>query len=336
MGIEDRVERVLRKLKLNKFYPFPFARSGFWQTIYGTYWPILKAAQPDAFHHMMLKDGDVLVIAENRPKEWQPGQRIMLLVHGLTGCYQSTYMQRMCRRMTKKGYLVLRLNLRFCGPGRGLARKAYHAGVSEDTREVLEWIKVKFPGSPVTQIGFSLGANVTLKMAGEDGSRPSGLLDSVVAVSPPLDLELSSLRMAAPENQLFERFFVSYLQKDAHLMLKMFPDMERFEVPKEKSLRKFEELFATHRAGFNSAKEYYEKCSSKNFIPEIKIPALIVSSVDDPVVDTQALKTVSHGPNVDILLTDRGGHVGFLGFGTTYDEVRWSDQAVARWLENAI
>lgn len=333
MGIEDRVERVLKKLKLNKFYPFPFARSGFWQTIYGNYWPILKPSNPDCFHHVRLHDGDILVIAENRPKEWKPGQRIMLLVHGLTGSHQSTYMQRMCRRMYKKGFLVLRLNLRFCGPGRGLARKAYHAGVSEDTREVLEWIKAHYPGSPVTQIGFSLGGNVTLKMAGEDGSRPSGLLDSIVAVSPPVDLEASSLRMASPENQLFERVFVKHLVKDTKLMLDTFPDMERFEIPKEPSLRAFEELFATHRAGFKSAKDYYEQCSSMNYIPEIKIPTLILSSIDDPVVDGRALTDIPHGDNVDIILTDKGGHVGFLGFGTTYDEVRWSDQAVARWIE---
>ena len=336
MGIEDRVERVLKKLKLNKFYPFPFARSGFWQTIYGNYWPILKASKPDGFHHVVLDDGDILVIAENRPPEWKPGQRIMLLVHGLTGSYESTYMQRMCRRMHKKGFLVLRLNLRFCGPGKGLARKAYHAGVSEDTREVIEWIKLKFPNSPVTQIGFSLGGNLTLKMAGEDGSRPSGNLDSVVAVSPPVDLEGSSLRMAAPENQLFERVFVKNLARDTRLMLKTFPDMEPFEIPKTLSLRAYEEIFATHRAGFKSAKDYYDKCSSMHFIPEIKIPTLIVSSIDDPVVDVRALAKVPHGNNVDIILTDRGGHVGFLGFGTTWDEVRWSDQAVARWLEDTL
>ncbi len=117
-------------------------------------------------------------------------------------------------------------------------------------------------------------------------------------------------------------------------MLKMFPDMERFEVPREKSLRAFEEVFATQRAGFKNAKEYYEKCSSMHYIPEIKIPTLIISSADDPVVDGSALKNISHGNNVDIILTDRGGHVGFLGFGTTYDEIRWSDQAVARWLED--
>lgn len=336
MGIEDRVERVLRKLKLNKFYPFPFARSGYLQTVYGTYWPILKPAHPDFFHHVTLADGDILVMAENRPKNWKPGSRIMLLVHGLTGSHQSTYMQRMCRRLHKKGYMVLRLNLRHCGPGRGLALKPYHAGVSSDTREVLQWIKAKYPDSPVTQIGFSLGGNITLKMAGEDGSRPSGNLDSLVAVSPPVDLEASSLRMGLPENRLFENVFVRCIEHDTKEILKRLPPSERFELPKERTIRAYEELFATHRAGFASAKEYYEKCSSKKFIPEIKLPTLIISSADDPVVDGHALAKIDHGSNVDLILTERGGHIGFLGWGTTYDEVRWSDQVVARWLEDTM
>jgi predicted alpha/beta-fold hydrolase len=336
MGIEDRVERVLKKLKLNKFYPFPFARSGYLQTIYGYYWPILKPSKPDRFHHVRLPDGDILVVAENRPRHWQPGSRIMLLVHGLGGSYQSTYMQRMCRRLHKKGYMVLRLNLRHCGPGKGLARKVYHAGVSEDTRSILQWIQRAYPGSPVTQIGFSLGGNVTLKMAGEDGSRPSGNLDSVVAVSPPVDLEAAGLRMAQPENRLFEKAFVQEMIADTKLMLKMFPDMEPIEFPKKPSLRAFEELFATHRAGFKDTKEYYDKCSSIHYIPEIKIPTLIVSSADDPVVDSAALTRLPHAENLDVILTERGGHVGFLGWGTTYDEIRWSDQLVARWLEDTM
>jgi predicted alpha/beta-fold hydrolase len=333
MGFEDRIEKVLRKLKLNKFHPFPFARSGYLQTIYGSYWPILKPSKPDSFHHVMLPDGDILVMAENRPKGWLPGQRIILLVHGFTGCYQSTYMQRMCRRMFKKGYLVLRLNLRFSGPGKSLARRPTHAGVSDDTRFVLEWIKKRFPNSPVTQIGFSLGGNITLKMAGEDGSRPSGNLDSVVAISPPVDLEASSLRLAAPENRLFERVFVSTLMKDLKLLLKMNPDMGAVDLPSNPSMRAFEELFATHRAGFKNAKEYYQKCSSINYIPEIKIPALILCAADDPVVDGRSLAKVSHSDNMDIILTDHGGHVGFLGWGTRYDEVRWSDQAIANWCQ---
>lgn len=336
MGIEDRVERVLKKLKLNKFYPFPFARSGYLQTIYGNYWPILKPSKPDTFHHICLPDGDILVMAENRPKQWQPGSRIMLLVHGVTGSYQSTYMQRMCRRLHKKGYMVLRLNLRHCGPGKGLARKPTHAGLSDDTRYVLEWIKKRYPKSPVTQIGFSMGGNITLKMAGEDGSRLSGNLDSVVAVSPPIDLEASGQRLALPENRLFERVFVKEMIEDVQLLLKAFPDLGKFHLPKNPTLRDFEELFATHRAGFQSAKDYYEKCSSISYIPEIKVPTLILSAADDPVVEGRTLMNVPHSDNLDVILTEHGGHVGFLGWGTTYDEVRWSDQLVARWLEDTM
>ena len=336
MGIEDRVERVLKKLKLNKFNPLPFARSGHLQTIYGNYWPILKPSRPDCFHHVVLPDGDIMVLAENRPKNWQPGSRIMLLVHGLTGSHQSHYMQRMCRRLNKKGYLVLRLNLRHSGPGMGLARTPLHAGASHDTRLVLNWIKEKYPNSPVTQIGFSLGGNITLKMAGEDGSRPSGNLDSVVAVSPPVDLESTTERLASPENWLFEYVFIHCMRRDAKIMMKHFPDMDPIVFPKERNIHEYVELFAAQRAGYANAKDYYDRCSSIHYIPEIKIPTLIVSSADDPVVDGKALARVPHSDNLDILLTEHGGHIGFLGFGTSYDEVRWSDQAVARWLEDTM
>lgn len=336
MGIEDRVERVLTKLKLNKFYPFPFARSGYWQTIYGSHWPILKPTKPDFFHHLILPDGDILVVAENRPKRWKTGGRIMLLVHGLTGCQESTYMQRMCRRMQKKGYLVLRLNLRFSGPGKGLARKPYHCGVSDDTRFTLEWIKKQFPDSPVTQIGFSLGGNVTLKMAGEDGSKPSGNLDSIVAVSAPFDLELAAERFHMPQNRFFERFFLKYLKRDLELLEQFYPDMPRLKLDQDMTIRKFDELHTAPMHGFKNAQDYYRQCSSIHYIPEIKVPTLILSAFDDPIADPTVLKNVSHSDNVDILLTQQGGHCGFLGFGTRYDEVRWSDQAVARWLEDTM
>ena len=336
MGIEARVERVLQKLKLNRFYPFPFARSGYLQTVYGNYWPILKPSPPDRFHHIPMADGDVLVAAENRPPDWRPGSRIMLLVHGLTGSFESTYMQRTCRRLNRKGYLVLRLNLRQCGPGAGLARRPYHAGVSDDTRAVLEWIKRRFPDSPVTQIGFSLGGNVTLKMAGEDGSRPSGNLDSIVAVSPPVDLHRAVLRMSEPANRFFERVFTQALVRDVARLREAFPEVAPLDLPPNPTLRAFEEAFVTRHAGFTSVEDYYRRCSSQHFIPDIKIPTLILCSADDPVVDGRAIAQIPHAPTLDVILTRSGGHVGFLGWGTTYDEVRWSDQVVARWLEDTM
>jgi uncharacterized protein len=334
VGIEDRVERVLKKLRLNKFYPFPFARSGFWQTIYGSQWPILKPSKPDFFHHLVLPDGDILVLAENRPKRWKTGSRIMLLIHGLSGSHESVYMQRMCRRMQKKGYMVLRLNLRFCGPGRGLARKPYHCGLSDDARYVLEWIKKQYPDSPVTQIGFSLGGNLTLKMAGEDGSRPSGNLDSIIAVSAPIDLKRAAELFG--QNPFLQKFFMGSLKRDLDLMKQLYPNTPFLDIDHGVSIREFDEKHTAPMHGFKNAEDYYRKCSSIHFIPEIKVPTLILSSHDDPIADPTALHDVHHSDNVDILLTDKGGHVGFLGFGTEYNEVRWSDQAVARWLEDTM
>jgi predicted alpha/beta-fold hydrolase len=337
LGIEDRVERVLTKLKLNKFYPFPFARSSFWQTVYGAHWPILKPTKPDNYHQVILPDNDIVVIAENRPPQWQPGQRIMLLVHGLSGNYQSTYMQRMCRRMNKKGYLVLRMNLRSCGPGRGLARHPYHCGVSEDTRQVLHWIQRRFPNSPVTQIGFSLGGNLTLKMAGEDGSRPSGNLDSVVAVSAPIDIERATQLVGHPQNKYLDRYSLKMLARDMTQLRHQRPDLPTVDfLDPHMTLRKFDEQFTVPVGGFKSLDDYYKTVSSINYIPEIKVPTLILSSMDDPIADGHSVLGLPTRSNLDVLLTEHGGHVGFLGFGTSYDEIRWSDQAVARWLEDTL
>jgi predicted alpha/beta-fold hydrolase len=334
VSVDDRIEKALQKLKLNRFSPYPTMRSGWAQTIMGFYLPFLKAQKPTAIHTVSLDDGDQLLVMENRPKDWKPGNRVVLLVHGLTGCYQSNYMQRMARRLSRRGALVLRLNLRSAGPGLGLARKNYHGGSSEDTRAVLKWIEKIYPGSPVTQVGFSLGANITLKMAGEDGSHPTGALDSIVAISPPLDLKESVRRIDSRESAIFRKFFIKYLVKDVKKLHKKFPELGPILVNKDMSLALFDEIFTAPRAGFNSPEEYYKECSSAKFIPEIKIPGLIIGAGDDPIAHSEALLQTPLRDNLDLILTKHGGHMGFLGFGTKWEEVRWADQAIAQWIEN--
>lgn len=337
MSIDDRIEKALKKLKLNRFSPYPTLRSGWMQTIVGFYTPFLKASAPSSIHLITLNDGDQVLVAENRPKEWVPGKRIVLLVHGLTGCYKSAYMQRMARRLSKRGMLVLRMNLRGAGEGLGLARKPYHAGVSDDTRQVLKWIGQTYPGSPVTQVGFSLGANITLKMAGEDGSRPTGPLDSIVAVSPPLDLKKSAEKLDSRSARIFQRFFMKHLLKDIAKIHQKFPDMGPVKLRPGISIAEFDEQFSAPHAGYLSAEEYYKNASSQNYLHEIKVPTLIIGSEDDPVAASEGLikKPVSRD-NIDLLMTKHGGHMGFLGFGTQWDEIRWSDQAIGQWIQTLL
>lgn len=171
------------------FCPLPGLNKGLRQTIASFYFPYNPFINNSNQHIISLADGDKIVLVENRPTHWVPSQRIILLVHGLTGSHRSKYFIRATKFFVEHGFMVMRMNLRGCGAGHGLAKHLYHSGRSEDTRHILEWLAKQFPHSPVTQIGFSLGANITLKMAGEDGPNKSGNLDSVVAVSPPLILK---------------------------------------------------------------------------------------------------------------------------------------------------
>lgn len=336
MSFEDKIERVLQRLKLNEFVPFPFARSGFWQTIYGAYWPYLKAPRPTALHTITLPEGGGIAVVENRPESWRVGKRIVLLVHGLSGTSDSNYMARITRRLYYQGHMVLRMNLRNCGAGFGLSPSSYHAGVSDDTRSVLRWIERQFPGSPVTQVGFSLGGNISLKMAGEDGSRPTGALDSVVAVSPPVDLKAAVQKLSAPENRFLHKIFLKHLLNDVERLHKKFPEMGPYKFPEQMTISMFDEVYTAPRNGFGSANEYYKQSSSLQHLPEIQVPTFILCSIDDPVVDATQLIGKSPNKNIDLLLTERGGHVGFVGWGTRYDETRWCDQAIAQWIKNTL
>ena len=192
------------------FRPLPPFTAGWAQTIAAVYWPQLPAPQPTARHVVPLEDGDSLAVLENCPAGWRPGDRIVVLVHGLVG---PAARKARCvhPQLLRRGHCVMRVNLRNCGPGFGLARRLYHSGRSGDTRAVLCWLAKRFPESPVTQIGFSLGGNITLKMAGEDGDSPSGRLDSIVAVSAPVDLAACAARLERPENHFFDRYFVGLL-----------------------------------------------------------------------------------------------------------------------------
>ena len=98
---------------------------------------------------------------------WQPADRSALLIHGLGGCHDSGYMQRIAHKLNARGVRVFRMDLRGCGAGMGLARLPYHSGRSEDARAALAAIARICRNSPTTLVGFSLGANMSLKLLGE-------------------------------------------------------------------------------------------------------------------------------------------------------------------------
>ena len=228
----------------------------------------------------------------------------------------------------------MRVNLRGCGQGFGLARRLYHSGRSEDLREVNRWLGSEFPNSPVTQIGISLGGNITLKMAGEDGSDPPGRLDSLVAVSAPIDLAASGRRLARPENSFFDRYFAGLLVRQVARLLRRFPDLPRIRFPRDMTVRRFDDLCTAPWSGFRDAADYYAQSSSEQFIPQIRCRSLVLCAADDPIVEAQCYRRLPPSENVQLVLTAHGGHVGFLARpAKPWRGVRWMDDVILGWLQ---
>ncbi len=325
---------LLEKLDHTNFKPILFCSSGKGQTLLTSLYPAGFDVAPTATHQITLPDQDKIVVMEYTPKQWQPGDRILVLVHGLTGSYKSKYNIRLTREWLKKGYAVYRINLRGCGPGAGLARHPYHSGRSEDTRAFIEWLYDKYPTSPVTQVGFSLGGNITLKMAAEDGEKPTGNLDSVIAVSPPVDLHACSALLHKSENRIFEKYFVGRLIEDVKSRREHFPDIPELGLTPEMSVLDFDNTFTAPYSGYADAIDYYTQCSSGMLLDRISIPTFILYAKDDPFITIERfLHKISNKPNIDCLMTEEGGHIAWFGSSLSKASRFWMDTTIVKWLD---
>jgi predicted alpha/beta-fold hydrolase len=315
------------------FQPHPLLRGGHLQTLAGVYLPWPALAYRAEKHCVTLADGDRIILHDDCPAEWQPSDRSAVLIHGLAGCHTSGYMQRIAHKLSARGVRAFRMDLRGCGAGAGLARLPYHSGRSEDAAAALEAIARLVPLSPTTLAGFSLGANITLKLLGELGQRTCGNLDSAVAVCPPVDLAACSRQISRAINRPYDRYFVTLLSRQIAAAMSMAPDSVGVALARRpRSLWEFDNEFTAVVCGFGTADDYYREASSAQHIPSIRIPTLVLASRDDPMIPPDALSAVSLPPSVRVHWTDHGGHLGFVGRGGTDPARRWMDWRVVEWV----
>ena len=328
---------VLKKIDFRPFDPFPFFKSGHTQTILSQFFssiPTIKNnIKNNINHYVTLPDKDTIVLAETPPKN--SSNRIALLVHGLTGSQDSSYMKRGAYYLSQAGYRVFRMNLRGCGPGLYHAKKLYHSGQSQDAQEVLNWISKQHPFSPITLIGFSLGANLSLKLAGELGKKlhpVSSNLDSVIAVSPPLNLAASVKLLSHKKNKFFNQYFLSRLRQDMQKKRKLIADLPNLSRLKIETLLDFDNQVTGPCNGFKNAQDYYQQCSSAPYIKSITLPTLILHAEDDPFIANADFYRLEKTSNLDLLITKSGGHLSWIGKTDQAFNFRWMDRVILKWI----
>lgn len=312
------------------FLPAPGLRGRHVQTILAAK-VYLPGEPPSVTRQVKLADGDVLALEVSTPGTWQPHQATVVMLHGLCGCHRSPYMQRLARKFWQRGVRAIRMNMRGCGSGQGLAKQPYHSGRSADVLAVLQALQQETPQSPVTLIGFSLGGNIVLKWAGEVQAEAARYCQQVIAVCPPADLAEGARLLGRPANRLYERHFVRLLCAAVAWRHRQFADLPPVTLPPHLSLYAFDTLYTAPQCGFHDADDYYARCSAAPLVPQITIPCRMLFAADDPVINSQVFDGVSLPANIHILRTSHGGHLGFLGRPWRPGGYRWMDTLLVEW-----
>jgi uncharacterized protein len=270
---------------------------------------------------------------------WQPvevrAERLtMVIVHGLEGSSTSPYVLGNSSRAWKAGCNVVRMNMRSCGAGQDLSPTIYHAGRSEDVAIVMAEMARTHLIRNFALVGYSMGGNLVLKLAGELGAAPPPYLKAVVGVSPLMDLVASSAAVHEPQNRLYASRFLADLHKHFRHQVQLYPALySAAGLNKIRTLRDFDEHIVARYGGFAGADDYYRSTASSNWVEQITVPTLILQALDDPFIrltpETRA-KLLAN-PRVRLVETRHGGHCAFLSL-EHGDEGFWAERTLLDFL----
>ena len=300
------------------------------QTLASRFIPSPATLAPHASERVRFKlpDGDTLLGMLDKSAAPITGRPLAIVIHGLTGAEDSHYIRSIARHLLDGGHRVLRLNLRGAGPSRPLCAGHYYAGRSQDFRELLGLLPKGLTQDGIVAVGYSLGGAMLLKYLGEEGARAP--LAAAASVSAPIDLAATSRNMLRPRNRLYHGYLLRQMKREATAEGALLSAAERAAVLGSGSIRAYDDRFIAPRHGFADAADYYERCKPLRFMPDIRIPTLVLASLDDPWIPGALYSGYDWRANKSLvpLLPSHGGHVGFHGVG---DRRPWSDRVVARF-----
>ena len=264
---------------------------------------------------------------------WQPqpvGRPAIVIVHGLEGSSDSRYVLGTAEKAWVAGFNVVRMNQRNCGGTEALAPTLYNSGLSGDYRAVVRELAEVDGLREVFLAGFSMGGNLVLKAAGELGSQtqPQPAFAGVAAVCPALDLAACVDAIHEPRNALYERYFVRNLIKRYRRKVELFPQHFALNgVERIRTIREFDDVITAPLCGYGNAENYYHRASAKHVLAAIRVPALVITAKDDPMVPHASVRKpgLMDNPRATLLDPDHGGHCAFISRHGGSDERFWAE-----------
>jgi len=326
------------------FRPRRFLNNGHLQTIAGNYF--------SRVNHLPLPEAQLVEVSPATANQiasqvlcqchWQPEKvratrPTAIIVHGLEGSSESQYVVGNANKLWRAGSNVVRMNMRNCGGTEALSPTLYHSGLSNDVLVVMNFFVEQYGLHSMSLIGYSMGGNLVLKLAGELGTTAPAVLRSVIGVSPAVDLQPSADALHLPQNRLYELKFLRNLLRRFRRKAMLFPHAyDRNHAVGIRSLREFDDRITALYSGFTSADDYYYRAAAARVLDRIAVPSQILHALDDPFVrlSAESRDKIDANPNITMRESRHGGHCAFLAQpdGTTGYDGYWAEHTLLRFL----
>jgi uncharacterized protein len=324
------------------FAPRRWLSNGHLQTLAGNFLP-RRIMLPEPESLLVEVDGpiagydatQVLCHCHWQPEEVRRQRLTLILVHGLEGSSNSQYVVGNTARALAAGLNVVRMNMRSCGGTDHLSPTIYHSGRSSDVHRVIEAIVREQQVEAIALIGYSMGGNLVLKLAGELGALVPLQLKAVVGVSPLMDLALSSAALHEPQNRPYEWHFLRSMLARVRRRMQMYPRIYGdAQVEKIRTMRGFDEHIVARYGGFANADDYYYSIASSQYAADLRVPTLILHSLDDPFIRMLPATRAAliDNQHVTFIETEHGGHCAFLAPANGYDGY-WAEHTLLGFLQ---
>ncbi|HIO91796.1 MAG TPA: hydrolase [Leucothrix mucor] len=316
----------------SNFKPAWWLPSSHLQTLWSTFFRPIPTLTLNNIR-LTLKDSDFLDLSVTQNIAGQKTDKpIILILHGLEGSLDSPYAKPLMKTLERAGYGVYFMHFRGCSGEINKSSRSYHSGETSDLQFVVDYLTKRHQRKLFSIIGFSLGGNVLLKWLGEQQEQAA--TQSAIAVSVPFQLSDAAKRMAEGFSRVYQRHLISRLQKKYRDKFSHIPSPLSIEIEKQNTFYQFDDQVTAPLHGFKNADDYYQQCSSRQFIENIKIPSLILHAKDDPFMySSTAPREEDLAKSVQLELSASGGHVGFVTGTVPWKAQYWVDQRVVEWLK---
>jgi len=324
-------------LMYEKFQPSFFLKNKHVQTVYASFF---RKVPKHSFEieKFILSDGDFLESYWYNKQNYS-NKPLVILFHGLAGSYKSPYILGLMKELDKDGYNSVLMHFRSCSGVINDKAISYHSGKTDDAKEYILSIKERYPNTQLFSIGFSLGANMMLKLLGEFAEESP--FSASVSISAPMQLDLGSNKINSGFSKLYQAYLLKSLNKLLEEKYKTHDMQNLLKLKKEdiknlSSFWEFDDAYTAPIHGFDSAQDYYTKSSAKQYLKYIQSPTLIIHALDDPFMPPEILPNKNEISSSILLdIHKNGGHVGFVN-GSLFKPKYWLEKRILSYFNSTI